>query len=98
MKPGRQSADVLARVLPPPPSTAQCFQQIIVSWSPSYRDFPNTLPESAGITSSQMISFLIFWLVQFPFLLIHPSRIRWFFLAKVRASLVTDGAASPAGR
>jgi hypothetical protein len=29
-----------------------------------------------------MLCFFLFWLFQFPFLLLHPSRLRWFFFAK----------------
>lgn len=61
---------------------SQCVQQMLVSWAPGFRNFPNHLSESAGITSSGMLCYFIFWIVQFPFLFIHPSKIRWFFLAK----------------
>jgi nucleobase:cation symporter-1, NCS1 family len=29
-----------------------------------------------------MASFLIFWLIQLPFLCIHPNKLRWLFIAK----------------
>jgi nucleobase:cation symporter-1, NCS1 family len=35
------------------------------------------------ITSQGMVSHLIFWLVQFPILLIPPHKLKWFFIAKV---------------
>ena len=49
---------------------------------PSYLTLPNGIPESEGITTNGMIGFLIFWIVQFPFLCIHPNRLRWLFMAK----------------
>jgi NCS1 family nucleobase:cation symporter-1 len=49
---------------------------------PSYADIPNHLPESAGITSSGMLSHLLFWSVQLPFLLIKPHKLKWFFVFK----------------
>jgi NCS1 family nucleobase:cation symporter-1 len=49
---------------------------------PSYTDIPNHLPKSAGITSSGMLSHLLFWSVQLPFLLIRPHKLKWFFVFK----------------
>ncbi|KAJ5517704.1 Nucleobase cation symporter-1 NCS1 [Penicillium expansum] len=49
---------------------------------PSFLDIPNTLPESEGITTQGIIGFFIFWLLQIPFLLVHPNKLRWLFLAK----------------
>lgn len=56
--------------------------QIIRSIWPSYLDIPNHIPESVGITTQGMVSHLIFWLVQFPILLIPPHKLKWFFVAK----------------
>lgn len=56
--------------------------QVIRAIWPSYLEIPNHLPESAGITTQQMISHFIFWVVQFPVLLIPPHKLRWFFVAK----------------
>ena len=30
-----------------------------------------------------MLSYFIYWTIQFPFLLVSPQRIRWLFLAKM---------------
>ncbi|KAJ5804915.1 hypothetical protein N7474_010802 [Penicillium riverlandense] len=49
---------------------------------PSFLEIPNTLPEHEGITTQGMVGFLIFWLLQIPFLLIHPNKLRWLFLVK----------------
>ncbi|KAM0519695.1 hypothetical protein ACHAP9_006281 [Verticillium nonalfalfae] len=46
-------------------------------------DIPNHIPESVGITTQQMVSHLIFWIVQFPILLIPPHKLKWFFVTKV---------------
>ncbi|KAE9964842.1 hypothetical protein Vi05172_g12357 [Venturia inaequalis] len=62
-------------------STAM-FQMIRAIW-PSFLDIPNTLPTSGGITSNQMIAHFVFWIVQFPILLISPHRLKWFFVFKV---------------
>ncbi|OTB01269.1 hypothetical protein M426DRAFT_64470 [Hypoxylon sp. CI-4A] len=49
---------------------------------PSYLNIPNHLPESAGITSQGLLSHFLFWTIQFPFLTIHPHRLKWFFVFK----------------
>lgn len=50
---------------------------------PSYKDLPNHLPASAGITTQGMCSYVLFWCLQLPFLLIPPTRLRWMFLTKM---------------
>jgi hypothetical protein len=49
---------------------------------PSYLNLPNGIPASQGITTNGMVGFLIFWIVQFPFLCIHPNKLRWLFAVK----------------
>ncbi|KAK9473928.1 permease for cytosine/purines, uracil, thiamine, allantoin-domain-containing protein [Dipodascopsis tothii] len=49
---------------------------------PSYRNIPNHIPASIGITTQQMVSHLLFWMLQFPILLIAPHKLRWFFIFK----------------
>jgi NCS1 nucleoside transporter family len=49
---------------------------------PSYLDLPNDIPESQGITTNGMVGFFIFWLIQVPFLCMHPNKLRWLFTIK----------------
>ncbi|GJN90661.1 hypothetical protein Rhopal_003673-T1 [Rhodotorula paludigena] len=49
---------------------------------PSYADIPNRLAESAGITTRDMCSYFLFWLVQLPFFFLNPNQLRWAFLLK----------------
>ena len=49
---------------------------------PSFLTLPNHIPESQGIDDATMISFLLFWLAQIPFLIMHPNQLRWLFMAK----------------
>ncbi|KAL2819986.1 permease for cytosine/purines, uracil, thiamine, allantoin-domain-containing protein [Aspergillus granulosus] len=49
---------------------------------PSFLTLRNTIPEDQGIETNTMIAYLIFFIVQFPFLCIHPNKARWLFLAK----------------
>jgi len=56
-------------------------QMIRAIW-PSYLNIPNHLPLSAGVTSQQLLSHFLFWSIQFPFLLIPPHKLQWFFVFK----------------
>ena len=65
---------------------------------PSIARLPNHLPPNAHITTSGarqqlfviqkliypggMICYFLYWLIQFPFMLVSPQKIRWLFLAK----------------
>ncbi|KZV91125.1 uracil transporter FurD [Exidia glandulosa HHB12029] len=49
---------------------------------PSFLRLPNHIPASQGIETNTMISFFIFWLLQTPFLYMHPNNLRWLFIAK----------------
>ncbi|EGG10512.1 uncharacterized protein MELLADRAFT_33785, partial [Melampsora larici-populina 98AG31] len=62
----------------------ECVYQIIRSIFPSFSKLPNHLPVSSDITTSQFISYLIFWLIQLPFVMMGPTKksLRHFFLIK----------------
>lgn len=55
---------------------------MLIALSPNFRYMPNHLPASAGITSSEMLCFFLFWVIQFPFCIIHPKNLRLLFLVK----------------
>lgn len=57
--------------------------QVIRSIWPSYRTLPNQIPEAVGITTQQMISYCVIWLIQFPLLMIPPHKMKWLFMAKL---------------
>ncbi|KAI0297023.1 NCS1 nucleoside transporter family [Multifurca ochricompacta] len=61
---------------------SECVYQMLKAIWPSIAHLPNRLPPSANITTSGMICYFIYWLIQFPFMLISPQKIRWLFLAK----------------
>ncbi|CAI6088368.1 unnamed protein product [Clonostachys chloroleuca] len=65
----------------------QCVTAMILAIWPSYSKVENTLPKSIGITTQGMVSYLIYWLVQTPLLLIPTHRLQLLFNAK--AVLVT---------
>ncbi|KAE8145819.1 permease for cytosine/purines, uracil, thiamine, allantoin-domain-containing protein [Aspergillus avenaceus] len=49
---------------------------------PGFLAMPNRIPEREGITSNGMVAYLIYWVVQFPFLCLRPDRLRWLFVVK----------------
>ena len=49
---------------------------------PSFLTLPNHIPEDQGIDTKSMISFFLFWLIQVPFLYMHPNNLRWLFMVK----------------
>lgn len=63
--------------------------QVVRSIWPSFRTMHNSIPESVGITSQQMVAYLLVFIVQFPVLLIPPHKMRWLFLLKVVMSVST---------
>lgn len=57
------------------------YKMLKAIW-PSTARIPNHLPESSHITTSGLMCYFLFWLIQFPFLLINPQKVRYLFLAK----------------
>jgi NCS1 family nucleobase:cation symporter-1 len=43
----------------------------------------NHLPESAGITSRDLLAFFLFWLIELPFQVVHPSKIKVLFAVSI---------------
>ncbi|KAL5478736.1 hypothetical protein ACEPAI_2013 [Sanghuangporus weigelae] len=57
------------------------YQMLKAIW-PSLARMHNHLSPGANITSAQMLCYTIYWLIQFPFMLVSPQKIRWLFVAK----------------
>ncbi|KAL5478735.1 hypothetical protein ACEPAI_2012 [Sanghuangporus weigelae] len=57
------------------------YQMLKAIW-PSFARVPNHLSPGANVTSPHMLCYLIFWLIQLPFMLVSPQRICWLFVAK----------------
>lgn len=68
---------------------AQAAGVMVQAIWPSYANVENHLPASAAITSQGMISYFLFFCLQLPLLLIHPTKLRWLFIAKLIAAPVT---------
>ncbi|RDB19656.1 hypothetical protein Hypma_013249 [Hypsizygus marmoreus] len=61
---------------------SECVYQMLKAIWPSTARIPNHLPASVPITTSGMMCYFLYWLLQFPFLLVSPQRIRHFFTVK----------------
>lgn len=58
---------------------ATCFTCMFGS---AWKNFANALPLSASVTSKQFVCFFIFWLIEFPFMFVHPRSIHLLFTIK----------------
>ncbi|KAK7967054.1 putative uracil permease [Apiospora aurea] len=56
-----------------------CFRCI---FGDLWTKWPNALPASAHVTSKQLLGFFIVWVAEFPFMFIHPTKIRHLFTLK----------------
>ncbi|KAF8141918.1 permease for cytosine/purines, uracil, thiamine, allantoin-domain-containing protein [Boletus edulis] len=61
---------------------SQCVYQMIKAIWPSIARMPNHLSPNANITSSGLLCYTIYWLIQLPFMLVSPHRVRLLFLVK----------------
>ncbi|KAK9414014.1 hypothetical protein SUNI508_11466 [Seiridium unicorne] len=61
---------------------ASCMLIMLEAIWPSLRTYPNLLPTSASVASNKLIAYFVFWVLQFPLLLIHPRKMRWLFFVK----------------
>ncbi|KAE9367041.1 NCS1 nucleoside transporter family [Stipitochalara longipes BDJ] len=68
---------------------AQCITIMLTAIWPSYGRIPNHISASQGIDTKGMISYLLFWLIQLPLLLIPPTRLRYLFATKLIAAPIT---------
>ncbi|KAI5273606.1 uridine permease-like protein Fui1 [Aureobasidium subglaciale] len=60
----------------------QCVSAMLIAIWPSYRNIPNTLPGSIGITSQGMVSYFIYWIIQTPLLLVPTHKLQALFNLK----------------
>lgn len=60
----------------------QCVQVMIAAVWPSFNHFPNRLPESAHVTSAELLCFFMFIIIQLPLLYLRVSTLRYMFMIK----------------
>ncbi|KAF7343699.1 Nucleobase cation symporter [Mycena sanguinolenta] len=61
----------------------QCLQVMLGAIFPSFKSFKNHLPPSAHVTSSQLLCFFIFYIIQLPLLYVRISKLRHLFMFKI---------------
>ncbi|KAI5117273.1 hypothetical protein M0805_001003 [Coniferiporia weirii] len=61
---------------------SECVYQMLKAIWPSLANLPNHLAAGSNITTRGMLCYLLYWLLQFPFMFVSPQKIRWLFLAK----------------
>ncbi|KDN51568.1 hypothetical protein RSAG8_00113, partial [Rhizoctonia solani AG-8 WAC10335] len=61
---------------------SECVRVALKSIWPSSARIPNHLPEGAGITTLGIMCYVLYWLIQLPFLLVSPHKVRYLFIAK----------------
>ncbi|WVQ86183.1 hypothetical protein IAT38_008351 [Cryptococcus sp. DSM 104549] len=64
--------------------TLICLEAI---W-PQLRTYPNAIPTSQGVASNKMIAYAVFWIIQFPLVMIPPRKMRWLFFVKSMMAIV----------
>jgi hypothetical protein len=53
----------------------QCMTVLLTATWPSFANIPNHIPESEGITTAGMVGFLLYFLLQLPFLCIPYTKV-----------------------
>ena len=65
-------------------NSGDCIYRMLRAIEPNLDErIPNRLPESANITSVNLLCFFLFWIISLPFFYINVSKLRWLFLAKL---------------
>jgi nucleobase:cation symporter-1, NCS1 family len=60
----------------------QCMTVLLTAIWPSFANIPNSIPESEGITTAGMCGFVLYFLLQLPFLCIPYTKVQYFFAFK----------------
>lgn len=68
---------------------SQCLNCVLSLWSPKYMHMANTLPNSAALTTKDLVGFLLFQILLLPLLTIKPEKISRFMVAASLVTLVT---------
>ncbi|KAJ5904327.1 Uracil permease [Penicillium tannophilum] len=60
----------------------ECVTVMITAIWPSYKNLPNSIPASAGVTTQGFVSFFLFWLCSLPALWFPVHKVRHLFTVK----------------
>ncbi|KAF9446544.1 NCS1 nucleoside transporter family [Macrolepiota fuliginosa MF-IS2] len=61
---------------------SECIYQMLKAIWPSTVRIPNHLSQDGNVTSVGIMCYFLYWLIQFPFMLVSPQKIRHLFTAK----------------
>lgn len=71
-------------------SGSTVMAEVLTAMWPSYGRIPNTIPADQDIDSKTLLAHFLFWLLQLPFVLIPPHRMKWFFYLKATLMIATS--------
>lgn len=73
----RKSSDILTLTMYSVQTVTggQCMSVLLTAIWPSFARIPNHIPEDQGITTSGMVGFLLYFLLQLPFLCIPYTKV-----------------------
>lgn len=71
-------------------SGSTVMAEVLTALWPSFGRIPNTVPAAQDIDSKTLVAHLLFWLLQLPFVLIPPHRMKWFFYLKATLMMATS--------
>lgn len=57
---------------------------------PSIDDIPNTIPAKTGMTLPQFVGFIVYFVIQLPFVFLSPSRLRYLIYAGSLSGLIVQ--------
>lgn len=60
------------------------------AWVPSIDNLPPTFPPSVGMTLAQFVGFIVFFVLQLPFLLVNPTRLRYLAYVSTVVGLIVQ--------
>ncbi|KAK9313894.1 permease for cytosine/purines, uracil, thiamine, allantoin-domain-containing protein [Lipomyces starkeyi] len=67
---------------------AECVQSMLYAIWPSFRNVPNTLPQSANINTQLMTSYVLYFLTILPFHYVGIHKVKWLFMVKTVATFI----------
>lgn len=71
-------------------SGSTVMAEVLTAMWPSFGRIPNTIPAAENIDSKTLLAHFLFWLLQLPFVLIPPHRMKWFFYVKAALMIATS--------
>lgn len=71
-------------------SGSTVMAEVLTALWPSFGRLPNAVPAGQDIDSRTLVAHLLFWLLQLPFVLIPPHRMKWFFYLKAALMMATS--------